>query len=231
MSLFFQDLAMVIAAGGAGRRFGAGRNKLLAEFRGRPVLLHTLAHFLPVLAPGRIAVAAPESLLDTMRELCEREFPGSGIVWCAGGSTRVASVCCGMAALGDLPAYLAIHDAARPLADAELLHKLLAAARVAGGAVPGQTPVDTIKMVDEAGLVTANLIRKNLAAVGTPQVFHAESYLRAVRQLPENVRSGLYEPSELTDDAAIFLRAGGKVQVVWHDAPNPKITRVADLEV
>jgi len=230
MSLFFDNLAMVIAAGGASRRFGGPCNKLFAEFRGRAVLLHTLEHFLPVLPPGRIAVAAPAALLDAMRELCDRAFPGNGLIWCAGGATRVASVARGVAALGELPDYLAIHDAARPLADAETLRKLLDAAREYGGAIPGETPVDTVKSVDASGLVTGNPVRARLAAVGTPQLFAAREYRRALAALPEAVREGREEPAELTDDAAIFMRAGGRVKVVTGLGPNPKITVAADLE-
>lgn len=230
MSIRFDDLAMVIAAGGASRRFGGGRNKLFAEFRGKPVLLHTLGHFLGLLPPGRIAVAAPEALLDAMRELCDREFPDNAIVWCAGGATRAASVVRGTAALGALPELIAVHDAARPLADAEFLRKLCGAAREYGGAVPGDTPVDTIKSVDASGLVTGNLVRSTLVAVGTPQVFAAQPYLRALAALPEAVREGRTELADLTDDAAIFMRAGGRVKVVTGLGANPKITVAADLE-
>jgi len=53
----------------------------------------------------------------------------------------------------------------------------------------------------------------------------------ALERLPDEVRSGACDPPELTDDAAIFMRAGGQVRVVRHDAPNPKITYRADLDM
>ncbi|MGE5653881.1 MAG: 2-C-methyl-D-erythritol 4-phosphate cytidylyltransferase, partial [Bacillota bacterium] len=36
-------VSMVVAAAGQGRRMGTGRNKLLLELGGEPILVHTLA--------------------------------------------------------------------------------------------------------------------------------------------------------------------------------------------
>ena len=68
------NLGMIVAAGGAGKRFSVNQNKLLAEFHGQPVLLHTLKHFLLRLKPGMLIVVAPENMLELMRSLCDEAF-------------------------------------------------------------------------------------------------------------------------------------------------------------
>ena len=224
------NLGMIVAAGGAGKRFSVNQNKLLAEFHGQPVLLHALRHFLPNLTPGMLVVVAPENMLELMRALCDEAFPANRIIWCRGGATRIASVYNGFCAFRQQPEWIAIHDAARPLADAALLQRLLDAASECGGAIPGKTPVDTVKIIDQEGFVAANLARSALFLTGTPQVFHGESYRKALSLLPEAVRNGSEEPLELTDDAAIFVRAGFRVKAVYSNDPNPKITIQDDLK-
>ncbi len=227
--MIFPKLGMVIAAGGAGVRFGSRRNKLLVEYRGEPILLHSLRTFSPVIEPRALVVAAPAALLDVMRELVDQALPGNGVVWCVGGATRIASTVQGIKALPDHLEWVAVHDAARPLASVELLAKLHEQARMTGGAIPGVTPVDTIKALNEDGSVSANLVRKNLAAVATPQLFDFQKYMAALSALPSAVREGKIEDPALTDDAAVFMRGGFQVKVVFSSEPNPKITVPDDL--
>jgi 2-C-methyl-D-erythritol 4-phosphate cytidylyltransferase len=68
--------------------------------------------------------------------------------------------------------------------------------------------------------------------VSTPQVFDYKEYLRAVAALDPAVRSGAESDPELTDDAAVFFKNGGKVKAVFcPDAGNFKITLPGDLEL
>ena len=225
----YLDLGMVIAAGGSGSRFSKTENKLLADFRGKPLLIHSLEMFLPVVARGNLIVAAPENLLDTMRELVDEYLPGNTVRWTPGGATRVASVANAVRLLDKKIRLAAIHDAARPLADCELLDQLSVAAREFGGAIPGIAPVDTVKAVDSNGMVTQNLIRKELALVSTPQVFDLQQYLEALDALDAEVVDGRREDPVLTDDAAIFMRNGGRVKVVFSSRNNLKITLPGDI--
>ena len=66
----------------------------------------------------------------------------------AGGATRSASVRAGLAAVPLDAEVVVVHDAARPLASAELFDSVIAAVRGgADGAVPGVPVVDTLKRV------------------------------------------------------------------------------------
>ena len=227
--MFFQNLGMVIAAGGSGSRFSKSINKLLADYRGKPLLIHSLSVFLPLVAPGNMVVTVPADLLETMQNTVEKYLPGNQIRWTVGGASRLASVVNGIKLLPDDLELVAIHDAARPLATAELLDELCRTASEVGGAIPGNTPVDTIKAVDEDNFITGNPVRKFLAAVATPQVFSLQKYRIALSLLEPELLSGSVESPALTDDAAVFMHANYPVKVVFSDAPNPKITNPGDI--
>lgn len=224
------DLGMVIAAGGSGSRFSKTVNKLLVDFRGKPLLVHSLETFLPLVAPGNLVVAAPAELLDVMRSIAGEYLPGNSIRWTVGGATRVASVANAVRLIDPAVQLVAIHDAARPLAGRELLNELAAAALEYGGAIPGVPPVDTVKVIDSNGVITQNLVRKNLALVATPQVFVLQQYLAALAVLPPEILDGRCEDAVLTDDAAVFMQNGGRVKVVFSAQNNLKITLPSDIK-
>ena len=227
--MVFEKLGMIIAAGGSGSRFSKTVNKLLVEYQGKPLMIHALTTFLPVLAPGCMVIAAPAAELENMQNLVNEYLPGNTIKWVTGGATRLASVANAAAALPENLELVAIHDAARPLASVDLLEKLCNAAKIYGGAIPGATPVDTIKAIDENGVVTQNLVRSQLAAVATPQVFDYQSYCQALAMLEIELINGSAESPLITDDAALFTLAGNQVKVVFSNEPNCKITLPGDI--
>jgi 2-C-methyl-D-erythritol 4-phosphate cytidylyltransferase len=138
----------------------------------------------------------------------------------AGGATRSASVRAGLAAVPDDVDIVCVHDAARPLASAQLFHAVVSAVRAgADGAVPVVPVADTIKVVDEAGIVVDTPERTRLVAVQTPQAFRGDV-----------LRKAHAEGAEGTDDAALVERIGGTVATVPGEAWNRKITSPEDLE-
>jgi 2-C-methyl-D-erythritol 4-phosphate cytidylyltransferase len=140
----------------------------------------------------------------------------------AGGPTRSASVRNGLAAVPADATIICVHDAARPFAGPELYAAVVAAVTDgADCAVPGIEVIDTIKVVDRAGIVMSTPDRTMLRAVQTPQAFRAH-VLRAAH--------GGSSSTETTDDAMLVEAAGGTVVVVPGHVDNRKITYPADLE-
>lgn len=138
----------------------------------------------------------------------------------AGGMTRSESVRAGLAHVPDDCDVICIHDAARPLASAELFRSVIdAIGPGVDGVVPGVPVSDTIKIVDETGAVVGTPERSTLTAVQTPQAFRATA-LRAAHA------SGV---AEGTDDASLVEAAGGRVVVVAGEAANRKVTHPDDL--
>ena len=138
-----------------------------------------------------------------------------------GGEERTDSVQCGLDALAATDGFVAIHDAARPLATASLLKELLAAAQAHGGAVPAHRVVDTLMRTDDARVAQEAISRKNAWAVSTPQVFD----LPGLRAAYASLHGKIY-----TDDAQVFMASGGKVVIVEEKSPNGKVTYPADIK-
>ena len=137
-----------------------------------------------------------------------------------GGATRSASVRAGLVALPEDVEIVVVHDAARPLAEAAMFDRVVAAVRAgADGAVPGVPVADTVKRVDATATVVATVPRDDLVTVQTPQAFRADVLRVAHAAAPEG-----------TDDAAVVEAAGGRVVVVAGAVDNFKVTEPADLD-
>jgi 2-C-methyl-D-erythritol 4-phosphate cytidylyltransferase len=198
----------IVVAGGEGRRFG--QHKQFADLGGRPVIEWSLEVSRSV-ARGVVAVV-PESFVTS---------PGIGkgadrVI--AGGSTRAASVRRGLAAVPDNAGVIVVHDAARPLASAELFRGVVAAVLGgADGAIPCLPVADTVKRVRN-DRVLETIDRSELVAVQTPQAFRAAALRRAHEGEPE-----------ATDDAALLEALGLSVVVVPGEYHNLKLTSPDDL--
>ena len=139
-----------------------------------------------------------------------------------GGATRADSVRSGLAAAkGQL---VAIHDAARPFAGAEIITAALQAAAESGAAAPAVPVKDTIKVADQDGKVVATPDRATLYAVQTPQCFDRALYLRALEAVSGE------KASLVTDDCSLFELAGLPVTLTAGDYANLKITTKEDLQ-
>lgn len=202
----------IVVAAGSGSRFGA--EKQYEQLDGRRVIdracdaARQAGDGLVVVLPSDDAAAAWRST----GPLPERAV--------CGGATRSDSVRAGLAAVPKSVAIVCVHDAARPLATAELFARVIGAVQDgADGAVPALAVTDTIKVVDGSGTVTATPDRSALVAVQTPQAF-AASVLREAHA----------NGDDSTDDAGLVEHAGGRVVVVPGETWNRKITEPDDLE-
>lgn len=219
-------LALVVAAAGRGRRFGAGTPKQYAVLGGRPLLGHTLAALEAAsLVEAVVVVVNAEDISACRTEVLGDRFAKVKAV-VAGGAERPLSVRAGLealAALSDAP-YLGVHDGARPLVDAALIERLVAALEAdegLSGVVPGLAPSDTVKRVDAAGMVVGTPDRAGLRLVQTPQVFRRAALLEAYVAAETVLR-------EATDDASLVERAGGRVATVEGSWANIKVTHPRD---
>lgn len=212
---------LIIVAAGAGSRMG-GVRKALVELAGEPLVVHAVRNLRRDAAlPTVVACHADD--IAPIRELLAADATGIHVV--AGGRSRQESVAAGLKVLLELHPDLdlvAVHDAARPLADAALLARVLKAAAETGCAVPGMEIADTVRRVDAAGRAVETPARSDLRAVQTPQAFAAR---RLASLLNEANASGI----NVTDEAVLFERAGDPVVVVKGARENHKITTPDDL--
>ena len=200
----------IVVAGGSGARFGSAKQ---FELIGAERVIDRACHVARRSTDGLVVV------LPTSAE-AERWSGEHGDTAVVGGATRSESVRSGLDAVPATAEIVCVHDAARPLASAELFARVVAAVNAgADGAIPAIGVTDTIKVVDPQGRVVATPDRSTLVAVQTPQAFRA-AVLRDAHA------AGVDD----TDDSAAVERHGGCVVTVPGEPWNRKITERDDLE-
>src|SRR2546427_13167418 len=173
------SVGAIVAAAGSGSRLGRG-SKALVRLSGRTTLARVLELFLALDEVDRIVVVGPPSRLENAEREVAALHPSKPVVVKAGGESRQDSVRVGLAALGDCD-YVLVHDAARPLATAALVRRVLAAAMESGAAFPAISPRDAVKRV-EANRLVESLDRSRIVLAQTPQGFSHELLARAHRE-------------------------------------------------
>jgi 2-C-methyl-D-erythritol 4-phosphate cytidylyltransferase len=176
--------AVVLLAAGEGRRVGAGTNKVLLPLLGEPVFTWSLRQALTL--PGTthvVLVTRPEDRAEVDRglELVADLHPGAEVWIVSGGDTRHGSEWNALEAVaaaidsGEVD-VVAIHDTARPLAEAALFASVVRAAHEHGGALPVRPQRS---LLPRAG---GRTLDGELVGVQTPQAFRARPLLDAYRQ-------------------------------------------------
>ena len=212
--------AAVIVAAGRGTRMGLERNKVLAPLCGEPVIARTVRAFERTgwFDGGIVVVTGACDLCEIKRILADAGLHAQVVL---GGADRQESVCRGLAATNPAAQYVAIHDGARPLVTAEVIARTLESAKKYGSGVAAVPLKDTVKRVNEGGVVVDTPPRDALRAVQTPQTFEAELIRRAHAAYALGERA--------TDDAALAERMGVKVRLTEGDVENIKLTTPEDM--
>ncbi|WP_199422772.1 2-C-methyl-D-erythritol 4-phosphate cytidylyltransferase [Actinotalea solisilvae] len=225
-------VAAVLTAAGSGSRLGSDLPKALVPLAGEPVVAHAARALVAAADLTHLVVTAPPAhVVDVAAALAGLAPGGCRVDVVPGGPSRQASVAAGLAAVvasGDLaPAdVVLVHDAARPLVGADAVRRVVAAAARHGAAIPGLAVTDTVKVVDDAGRVTATPDRRTLRAVQTPQGFTLDVLRRAHEAGRDRAHD---EATAATDDAGLVEALGLEVRVVDGDPRAVKITTAADL--
>jgi 2-C-methyl-D-erythritol 4-phosphate cytidylyltransferase len=193
-----------------------GFDKLWTPLAGQLVIQYALDQLLASPLIDRIALVVARDRQPDAERLVQN--CGDRVTLCLGGERRRDSVAAGLAALGDC-GWVLVHDAARPFLQVDLIARGLEAARATGAAVAAIPARDTVKRVAD-GLVVETPPRAELWLVQTPQVFRHD-LLCAALELPDDV----------TDEATLVERLGGRVRVFTGDDTNWKITTPADLRL
>jgi 2-C-methyl-D-erythritol 4-phosphate cytidylyltransferase len=200
---------MVVVAAGSSVRFRG--DKLLEQVAGMPLIAHTVAAVRG--SVGRCVLVGRASSLGELRRL---DLDAEVV---AGGATRTLSEMAGLAALGDPPDLIGIHDGARPLVTPALVETLFGAADELGGAVPVLAPDGFL--LEKATLRPAH----GLVMAQTPQVFRGPELMAAYVRAAQAGFDG-------TDTAEVVgLFSDLEVAAIAGEPDNIKVTFPADLEV
>lgn len=213
--------AAIIVAGGKGSRMGSPVKKQYLSVGGIPILSRTLSAFDACDVIREIILAVPETDFAFCRNqiiaCCRKK-----VTLVAGGAERQQSVYNGLLALAHTEEVVAIHDGVRPFVKPERIASCVDEAERSGACILAAPVTDTLKRVDNAGIIRETVDRGNLWLAQTPQAF---SY-RLIREAHE---TALREGYSGTDDAGLVERIGKPVSIIPGSAGNLKITIYDEL--
>jgi len=228
---FNKSLSVVVTAAGSSTRIGGNTKKEYLPLKNGTVLSHSVSAFFSALKSYKIdnfIVTYPHSQLEEVQRaiFLDPDLKGreEDITFIEGNTTRQSSIYNALCQIKEKGGsdFVLVHDGARPFVSSELILRTLNAAFETGAAVPGLTPVDTQKEIDENGFIVRHLERKSLSAVQTPQVFSFNPLFTAHTK-------ALSLDYEFTDDTELYGRFSGQVKVVEGDSRNVKLTYPKDL--
>jgi len=203
---------------------GSDRNKLLLTLLGKPLLTWTLQAAETAQTINWIGIIGqPTDFPDFKKILADVSLTKS-VELIVGGETRQESVYNGLQALPATAERVLIHDGARCLATPQLFDRCATVLLDCPGLIAAVPVKDTIKVVDETGIIQDTPDRRQLWAAQTPQGFE-------VQQLKECHEQGRKAGWEVTDDAALFERCGLPVRIVEGEETNLKVTTPVDLAI
>lgn len=233
--------AAAVLAGGTGSRAGAPVPKQFVLLDEMPVIARTLRTFRDCGLFGALVTAVHPEWTDTLSEILQQWGLAGAVRIVPGGYTRQASSWSALGSLRDLPKppdRVLIHDAARCLADAELLRRCVDGLEVHEALTAAVAVTDTLAEVEaeersgvpdspKAGVPDRRIVgvpdRRRLVRVQTPQGFRLETILAAHRAALER---GVTDAS---DDAQLALADGVPVHVVEGSGANLKISLPEDF--
>lgn len=219
-----RSTAIVLAAG-MGSRMKSKVAKQYMMLAGKPVLFYSLAAFERSEVDDIILVVGKAEEEYCKREIVDRYGITKVRAIVPGGSERYLSVINGLKEIADAD-YVFVHDGARPFVTPSMIAELISALADRDALVVGVPSKDTVKIVNEEGVVTDTPDRKMVYNIQTPQAFSYPLLRKAYDKLLEE------KAVMVTDDAMVVEQMlGAQVSVVLGSYQNIKITTPEDMMV
>lgn len=232
-------LFLILTAAGSSSRMGQTGKKEYLPLGGGTVLSTSLKAFLNASEFTSVIITVPkggeeEARLALSKDKTLEELPASRrppVHFVEGGDSRQSSIYNALEFLkGQHPqadGVVLVHDAARPYVTEKIVRDCISTARDYGAAVPAIPAVDTQKEVSPDGTIRRHLVRKDIAAVQTPQGFQIAPFILCHEKAHQ-------EGLDFTDDTQVWdsypdLTGSRKVHIVEGDIVNKKITYPADI--
>ncbi len=218
-------VSAIIVAAGKGLRMNEDVPKQYLPLGGHPILGHTLRVFHNCNRIDEVLVVIPTEDFDFCNQnvIAPLDFQKKTHL-VSGGDRRQDSVYNGLMALNRKTDLVIIHDGVRPFVKDADLEACIDGAITSGACILGIPATDTLKRVNEAGIVAGTLDRDNLWLVQTPQAFKYDVILKAHEAARDDGVSA-------TDDAFLVERLGLEVRIITGTKNNIKITTQEDLAI
>jgi 2-C-methyl-D-erythritol 4-phosphate cytidylyltransferase len=209
--------SVIIVAGGTGSRMHGEIPKQFMLLNGKPLIQYSLEAFYIYDPSLKIILVIHPDYLTFWEKQCSEFKVSIPFEVVAGGKTRFDSVKNGLALIGN-EGFVAVHDAARPVINAEFVRKIFSEAEKYGSAMPGVAVHDTIRSIE--GDTSQQLDRSLLRAMQTPQVYKVSELKSAYSQS--------YKPL-FNDEASVMQSAGFRLHLTDGRVGNIKITSPEDI--
>ena len=216
------NFAAIVVAAGKGLRVGGDTPKQFKNWRGKPVLRHSVEALLEAGATPLVVVVSDEGEQAAQDALASLE----GFTLVQGGAARQDSVRAGLEALAPIaPSNVLIHDAARPDVPSVVIERLLSALENHAGAIPTLPVVDSLAIASAHETMAGRAERETLRRVQTPQAFRFADILAAHRAWTGETNAG--------DDAQVLATSPSSINhsvaLVQGDERLKKITFAEDF--
>ena len=143
-----EKLIAVILMAGFSTRFGSGKNKQLALFKGKPVFSYSILTFAKNKNIDQLIIVINESNKNDIQLYLEKENIAAKVI--LGGKTRQESVEKALEVINaDDDDIVMIHDGARPLVDDDIINKLFLAAKNYGASSTYVSSSDTVAIKND----------------------------------------------------------------------------------
>ena len=217
-----EKVTVIIMCAGSSSRMG-DIDKLTVKLDGKELFLHSVLKFQnnPKIS-NIVIVTRKENILFYQNKILEYELTKvTDIV--EGGSCREESVKNGLFVIKEPLGYVLIHDGARPFVTDECIDRVIMGAVKHNACICTVKSKDTIKVVNEDGMVVSTPNRDALVSVQTPQGFKTNILKKSFEKYADKLAS-------FTDDASLVEKNGYNIYTVDGDYKNIKITTLEDLK-
>ncbi|WP_138756308.1 2-C-methyl-D-erythritol 4-phosphate cytidylyltransferase [Paenibacillus sinopodophylli] len=214
------DWGVIIVAAGKGTRMGTKESKQYLQLADKPILVHTLELFQSLAWVKEAVLVVGSHDVERCRNWVSEYGITKVTAVVAGGKERQHSVYCGLQELST--DWVMVHDGVRPLVTEEAVRTCCTQAEESGASVLAVPVKDTIKQVNDAGVIVSTPDRRSLWAIQTPQAFRRVLLQEAHERAMADQFIG-------TDDAMVVERLGVSVTVAEGEYTNLKITTPEDL--
>jgi 2-C-methyl-D-erythritol 4-phosphate cytidylyltransferase len=217
----------IVLAAGQGKRMNSPVAKQFLILRDKPVLYYSLKTFEDSSVDDIILVTGRDQVEYCRKNIIDYFHFKKVSKIIEGGKERYDSVYEGLKE-AESAEYVLIHDGARPFISTGLIENVIRQVKECKACVVGTPVKETIKVVNQDGIISSTPNRNTLWAAQTPQAFDNQAIRNAYELFYKNI--GVRKELVVTDDAMVyetFLKRPVKVLLGEYD--NLKITTPEDL--
>jgi len=212
-------IALVIAAGGSGKRLKSDVKKQYLLLLDKPILYWTLKPFLDINKFSKISLVVPQKDIHYIKN--EIDLPNN-IDIIAGGAERHYSVLYGLKSLPKKTDYVFIHDGVRPFIEKRKIMEIIEVLPEFD-AITLAVPVKETLVSAQKNQIVEYLNRDKLWLIQTPQAFKYDIIMKAYDYALKTKIFG-------TDETFLVNRIGKEVKLILGSYNNIKITTQDDYK-